>query len=57
MKPIIKEGGLQWTIIRPSGLDGDDGAGNCRAKVRYSFAESTTTMWNDLVEFIVDELE
>ncbi|WP_423746951.1 SDR family oxidoreductase (plasmid) [Haladaptatus sp. SPP-AMP-3] len=57
MEAIIQDSDLEWTIVRPSGLNDDDGAGNYRTKIGYSFSESSTTTRDDLAEFIVEELE
>lgn len=57
MEAIIQESDVDWTIVRPSGLSDDEGTGNYRAKVGYSFSESSTTTRDDLAEFIVEELE
>lgn len=56
MESIIQDSDLAWTIVRPSGLSDDEGSGNYRTKVGYSFAERSTTTRDDLAEFIVDEL-
>jgi putative NADH-flavin reductase len=57
MEAIVGESDLAWTIVRPSELTDDEGTGDYRTKVGYSFPESSTTTRDDLAEFIVEELE
>lgn len=57
MEAIIQDNDLEWTIVRPSGLTNDEGVGNYRTEIGYSFAESNTTTRDDLADFIVEELE
>lgn len=56
MEQIVESSGLDWTIVRPSGLSNDPGNGTYRVTVGYSVPESTTTTRDDLAEFLVGEL-